>query len=150
MKVAVACDHGGFPIKDAVLETVWSTGHEAIDLGTFTPDMIDYPDITQRAGQAIQKGQAERAVVVCGSGVGACVAANKMQGIYAAICHDTYSAHQGVEHDNMNILCLGARIIGPELAKEIIAAFLHAQFSTVERYRRRFGKVQRMEKGEII
>ncbi|HVP20707.1 MAG TPA: RpiB/LacA/LacB family sugar-phosphate isomerase [Anaerolineaceae bacterium] len=150
MKVAVAVDHGGFPLKEAVLETVRSAGHEPIDLGTFTPDMIDYPEITQRAGHAIQQGQAERAVVVCGSGVGACVAANKMKGIYAAICHDTYSAHQGVEHDNMNILCLGARIIGPELAKELIAAFLQAQFSTVERYRRRFGEVQRMEKGETI
>jgi ribose 5-phosphate isomerase B len=150
MIVAVACDHGGFPLKEDVLETVRSAGHEPIDLGTFTPDMIDYPDITQRVGHAIQQGRAERAVVVCGSGVGACVAANKMKGIYAAICHDTYSAHQGVEHDNMNILCLGARIIGPELAKEIIAAFLQAQFSTGERYRRRFGKIQRMEKGETI
>jgi len=150
MKVAVACDHGGFPLKDTVLETVRAAGHEAIDLGTFTPEMIDYPDITQRAGLAIQDGRADRAVVVCGSGVGACVAANKMDGIYAAICHDTYSAHQGVEHDNMNVLCLGARIIGPELAAELIKAFLSAQFSEGERYRRRFHKIQRMEKGEQI
>lgn len=150
MKVAVACDHGGFPLKETVLETVRAAGHEAIDLGTFTPEMIDYPDITQRAGLAIQSGRADRAVVVCGSGVGACVAANKMTGIYAAICHDTYSAHQGVEHDNMNVLCLGARIIGPELAVELIKAFLAAQFSEGERYRRRFHKIQQIEKGEKI
>jgi ribose 5-phosphate isomerase B len=150
MNIAVACDHGGFPLKEVVLETVRLAGHQAIDLGTFTPEMDDYPDITQRAGRAIQDGHAQRAIVVCGSGVGACMAANKMHGIYAAICHDTYSAHQGVEHDNMNVLCLGARIIGVELAKELIVAFLAAQFSEGERYRRRFGKIQRMENGEII
>ena len=148
MKVAFACDHGGFPLKEIVLETIREAGDEPIDLGTFSPEMIDYPDITERAGRAIQEGKAERAVVICGSGVGACVAANKMDGIYAAICHDTYSAHQGVEHDNMNVLCLGARIVGPELAKELIKAFLAAKFLNDGRYLRRFGKIQKMEKGE--
>ncbi len=150
MKVAFACDHGGFPLKEIALESIREAGDEPMDLGTFTPEKIDYPDITERAGRAILDGRAERAVVICGSGVGACVAANKMDGIYAGICHDTYSAHQGVEHDNMNVLCLGARIVGPELAKELIKAFLSAKFLNEGRYLRRFGKIQKMEKGEML
>ncbi len=150
MKVAFACDHGGFPLKEVALETIREAGGEPVDLGAFSPAMDDYPDITEKAGRAIQDGKAERAVVICGSGVGASVAANKMTGIYAAICHDTYSAHQGVEHDNMNVLCLGARIVGPELAKELIKAFLSAQFLNGGRYLRRFEKVQKMEKGEPL
>jgi RpiB/LacA/LacB family sugar-phosphate isomerase len=150
MKVAFACDHGGFPLKEVALETIREVGDEPIDLGTFSPVMDDYPDITEKAGRAIQEGKAERAVVICGSGVGASVAANKMNGVYAAICHDTYSAHQGVEHDNMNVLCLGARIVGPELAKELIRAFLSARFINDGRYLRRFEKIQKMEKGESL
>ncbi len=150
MKVAFACDHGGFPLREVALETIREAGDEPIDLGAFSPVMDDYPDITEKAGRAIQEGRAERGVVICGSGVGASVAASKMKGIYAAICHDTYSAHQGVEHDNMNVLCLGARIVGPELAKELIRAFLSAQFFNDGRYLRRFGKIQKMEKGEPL
>ncbi len=150
MKIALACDHGGFPLKEIALESIREAGHEPIDLGTFSPEMDDYPDITEKAGRAIQEGRAGRAIVICGSGVGACVAANKMKGIYAGICHDTYSAHQGVEHDNMNVLCLGARIVGPELAKELIKAFLAAKFLNEGRYLRRFGKIQKIEKGESL
>ncbi len=150
MKVAFACDHGGFPLKEIALEVIREAGDEPIDLGTFSPAMDDYPDMVEKAGRAIQEGVAERGVVICGSGVGASVAANKMNGIYAAICHDTYSAHQGVEHDNMNVLCLGARIVGPELAKELIKAFLSASFFNEGRYLRRFEKIQKLEKGESL
>jgi ribose 5-phosphate isomerase B len=150
MIVAVAFDHGGFPLRETVLQTVESAGDEALDLGAFTLEMDDYPDYAEKLGRAIQEGKAERGILVCGSGVGACVAVNKMHGIYAAVCHDTYSAHQGVEHDNMNVLCLGGRIIGPELAKELIAAFLAARFSEETRFHRRFMKVQRLENGEKL
>jgi ribose 5-phosphate isomerase B len=145
MRVAVACDHGGFPLKDVVLEEVLALGHDPIDLGTFSCDCVDYPDFTEKAGLEIQTGHAERGIVICGSGVGACVAANKMKGIYAGVCHDTYSAHQGVEHDNINVLCLGARIIGPALAKELVGAFLNAHFSNEERYNQRLSKVRALE-----
>ena len=150
MIIAFACDHGGFPLREVALDTIRAAGNEPLDLGTFSPAMDDYPDMIEKAGRAIQEGKAERAVVICGSGVGASVAANKMNGIYAAVCHDTYSAHQGVEHDNMNVLCLGARIVGPELAKELIQAFLSAQFFNEGRYLRRFGKIQKMENGEHL
>jgi len=152
MKIAVACDHAGFPLKDVVLEAVRASGHEPLDLGTDSSEAVDYPDFTEKLGKAIQTGEAERGVLLCGSGVGACIAANKMQGVYAAICHDTYSAHQGVEHDDMNVLCLGARIIGPELVHELVAAFLAARFvgndPGQERHKRRVGKVRRIETGE--
>ena len=146
MKVAVAADHGGFILKELVIQAVRDAGHEPMDLGTFNPQSVDYSDYAQKAGGAILSGEAQRAVLLCGSGVGVCIAANKMPGIYAAICHDTYSAHQGVEHDNMNALCIGARIIGPELAKELVKAFLSAQFSDEPRFHRRADKVKRMEK----
>lgn len=145
MKIALACDHGGFPLKQDILQALHSAGHEALDLGTYSCDPVDYPDFAQKAGEALQTGTAERAIVMCGSGVGACIAANKMHGVYAGLCHDTYSAHQGVEHDNMNMLCLGARIIGPELAKEIVAAFLKAQYSNEERHNRRLAKLHAIE-----
>lgn len=145
MKIAVACDHGGFPLKPKVLEIVRAAGHEALDLGTDSADPVDYPDYAKAIGAAIQQGRAERGVLLCGSGIGACVAANKMKGIRAGVCHDTYSAHQGVEHDDMNVLCLGARIIGPELVPELVRAFLGAQFSGEERHMRRLGKVKAME-----
>jgi len=148
MIIAVAFDHGGFALKETVLQSVRNAGDEPLDLGAFTLEMDDYPDFAEKMGHSLQEGKAERGILVCGSGVGACVAVNKMHGIYAAICHDTYSAHQGVEHDNMNVLCLGGRIIGPEVAKELIAAFLSAKFSDEARFHRRFEMVQRMENGE--
>jgi ribose 5-phosphate isomerase B len=150
MKIAVACDHAGYPMKEIVLEAVRRAGHTPLDLGTDSPAPVDYPDYAERVGRAIQTGEAERGILVCGSGVGACIAANKMTGIYAGVCHDTYSAHQGVEHDDMNVLCLGARIIGPEPAREIVAAFLAAHFigqePGQERHARRVAKIRALEK----
>ncbi len=145
MKIAVAADHGGFPLKTKVIETIRAAGHEVLDLGTNSPDPVDYPDYAKALGEAIQQGNAERGVLLCGSGVGACVAVNKMHGIRGGICHDTYSAHQGVEHDDMNVLCLGARIIGPELIPELVRAFIGAKFTAEERHLRRVGKVMKME-----
>lgn len=146
MRVAVACDHGGFPLKGCVIEVIKKLGHEVLDLGTFNEERVDFPDFAWKAGRAVLDGQAERAVVICGSGVGASIAANKMKGIYAGLCHDTYSAHQGVEHDNMNVLCVGARIIGMELAAEIVRSFLGAEFLNSGNYLRRFEKIRQMEK----
>ncbi len=149
MKVAVACDHAGFPLKQIVLEAVRAAGHEPLDLGTNSTEAVDYPDFAEKAAHAILSGQAERGIMLCGSAVGANIAANKIRGIYAGICHDTYSAHQGVEHDDMNVLCLGARIIGPEPAREIVVAFLGARFvgndPGQERHNRRVGKVRKLE-----
>jgi ribose 5-phosphate isomerase B len=149
MKIAIACDHAGFPLKNTILEHVHSLGHDTIDLGTNSTKMVDYPDYAEKLGQALQAGRAERGILLCGSGTGACIAANKMKGIYASVCHDTYSAHQGVEHDDMNVLCLGARIIGPELVKEIVAAFLAARYvgqeAGEERHARRVGKTRKLE-----
>jgi len=150
MRIAVACDHGGFPLKKMIMETVHAQGHEPIDFGTFSQASVDYPDFVEKAGMAIQNNQADRAIIVCGSGVGACIAANKMKGLYASICHDTYSAHQGVEHDDMNVLCMGARIIGAELAREIVIAFLHAVFSNGERHVRRVQKTRLLEQKSFI
>lgn len=153
MRVAVAFDHAGFPLKAVVLEAVENAGHQPVELGTHGTLAVDYPDYAEKLGKAIQDGEAERGVLVCGSGVGACIAVNKMRGIYAAICHDTYSAHQGVEHDDMNVLCLGGRIIGPELVKEIVPAFLNARFigedPGEERHARRVGKVRAIERGNL-
>ena len=149
MKIAVATDHAGFPLKAAVLDTVRAAGHEVLDLGTNSTDPVDYPDYAEKLGRAIQSGQVERGILLCGSGVGASIAANKMKGVYAAVCHDTYSAHQGVEHDDMNLLCMGGRIIGPELVREIVEAFLKARFigenPGQERHKRRVQKVRRLE-----
>lgn len=145
MRIAIACDHGGFPLKRDIIQVVEQLGHQVLDLGTWDTKSVDYPDYAEKAGQAVQRGDADRAVVLCGSGVGACVAANKLKGVYASVCHDTYSAHQGVEHDNVNLLCLGARIVGSELAKEIVTAFLNATFSQDERFLRRFNKVKAIE-----
>lgn len=154
MKVAVACDHAGFPLKNVVLDAVRAAGHEVLDLGTNSAEAVDYPDFSEKLGQALQSGAAERGVLLCGSGVGACIAANKMQGVYSAICHDTYSAHQGVEHDDMNVLCLGARVIGPELVYELVSTFLAARFvgndPGQERHKRRVGKVRRIEAGQSV
>lgn len=149
MKIAIACDHAGFPLKRLVLETVHSLGHTALDLGTNSEDPVDYPDYAEKVGRALQRGKADRGILLCGSGVGACIAANKMRGVYACICHDTYSAHQGVEHDDMNVLCIGGRIIGPELAREIVSAFLSARFvgqdPGQERHARRVAKIRTLE-----
>jgi ribose 5-phosphate isomerase B len=154
MKIAVACDHAGFPLKDLVLLAVRAGGHEALDLGTFSAAAVDYPDYAEKLGKAIQSGQAGRGILLCGSGVGACIAVNKLDGVYAAICHDTYSAHQGVEHDDMNVLCLGARIIGPELVSELVSAFLSARFvgndPGQERHKRRVAKVRKIEAGKSV
>ncbi len=149
MKVAVGTDHGGFALRETVLHTVRAAGHEVLDLGAFDTQAVDYPDYAEKVGQAIQRGEAARGILLCGSGVGANIAANKLKGVYAAICHDTYSAHQGVEHDAMNVLCLGARVLGPEPAREIILAFLGARFvgndPGEERHARRTGKVRKLE-----
>ena len=145
-RVAVAADHGGFPLKADLSAWIASLGHEVLDLGAheFDPD-DDYPDFADAAAQAVASGQAQRAVILCGSGVGASVAANKIPGVRAAVCHDVYSAHQGVEHDDMNVLCIGARVVGIEVARELVAAFLSADMLPGERYRRRLQKVNAME-----
>ena len=147
MRVAVAFDHRGVKLRERVLEEVVRAGHEPVDLGTDAPEpRIDYPDKAREVGDAIRNGDAERAILVCGSGVGASVAASKLAGIRAAICHDTYSAHQGVEHDDMNVLSLGSEVIGAELAGEVIRTFLGAKFDGGERYVRRLEKIEEMEK----
>ena len=147
MRVAVAFDHRGVKLRERVLEEVVRAGHEPVDLGTDAPEpRIDYPDKAREVGDAIRNGEAERGILVCGSGVGASIAASKLAGIRAAICHDTYSAHQGVEHDDMNVLCLGSEVIGPSLATELVRAFLGAQFDGGERYVERLEKVAAMER----
>jgi ribose 5-phosphate isomerase B len=150
MRVAVASDHGGFDLKGKISKYIESLGYLVIDLGTDSPASVDYPDFAKRIGYAIRNDEAERGVLICGSGVGASIAANKIRGIYAAVCHDTYSAHQGVEHDNMNVLCLGARVVGEELAKELVGSFLSAQFlADEERHVRRVNKIYKLEEGNL-
>jgi ribose 5-phosphate isomerase B len=147
VKVAVAFDHRGVKLRERILEELVRGGHEPIDLGTDRPEpMIDYPDKAIEIGDAIRGGGAERAIFVCGSGVGASIAASKLPGIRAAICHDTYSAHQGVEHDDMNVLCIGSGVVGPDLAAELVTTFLGARFDGGERYVRRLAKIEEMEK----
>ena len=150
MKIAVGCDHGGFPLKEVVIESVKAAGHEVIDVGTYSADAVDFPDFTKKVGEKIQNDEAERGILICGSGIGASIAANKMRGIYASICHDTYSAAQGVQHDAMNVLCLGGRVIGPELVKVLVPAFLNANYQGDneggERLARRVNKIKAMEK----
>jgi ribose 5-phosphate isomerase B len=146
MKVACAFDHAGFPLKRLVLDTVSGQGDEPIDLGTNSTDPVDYPDIALAAAEAVRKGEAERAVVVCGSGAGVSVAACKVPGVRATPAHDTYTAHQCVEHDDVNVLCLGARVVGPALAADVIRAFLGATFTGEERHVRRLGKIAAIER----
>jgi ribose 5-phosphate isomerase B len=147
MRVAVAFDHRGVKLRERLLEELAALGHEAVDLGTDKPEpRIDYPDKAREVAAAIRVGDAERALFVCGSGVGAAVAVNKVAGIRAAICHDTYSAHQGVEHDDMNVLCIGSEVVGPELAAELARSFLAARFDGGERYVRRLEKIEAMER----
>ncbi len=147
MKVAVGCDHAGYLLKEDVLRAVRAAGHEPLDLGTYSTDPVDYPDFAEKVGRAVQQGEAWRGIIICGSGVGAAVAANKMRGVRAGICHDTYSAHQSVEHDDVNVLALGSRVIGPALAAEVVVAFLGAVFSGEARHRRRLRKVLALEAG---
>jgi ribose 5-phosphate isomerase B len=145
--VALAGDHWGVAMKAELLDGLRAAGHEPIDLGADDATPSDYPVFARRVGEALRAGRAERGIIICGSGVGVCVAANKIDGIRAGMCHDTYSAHQGVEHDDMNVLCLGARIVGPALAAELVAAFLAARLNTTEeRYVRRLRMVEEMER----
>ncbi len=146
MRIVVGADHRGYELKDEIGAALKQAGHEVLDVGTHGADSVDYPDYARAIGGALTDGRAERGVLVCGSGVGASIAANKIRGVRAALCHDTYSARQGVEHDDMNVLCLGARVIDSELALELVRAFLDARLSDEERYRRRLEKVAEMER----
>jgi ribose 5-phosphate isomerase B len=146
MKVACAFDHAGFPLKQLVMDTVVAAGHEPVDLGTFSTDPVDYPDTARAAADAVLSGSAERAVLVCGSGAGVAVAACKFPGVRAATAHDTYTGHQCVQHDDVNVLCLGGRVVGPALAGEIISAYLGAEFTGEERHVRRLSKIAAIER----
>jgi RpiB/LacA/LacB family sugar-phosphate isomerase len=146
MQIAIGADHAGFTMKEDLAAQIRKLGHDVLDLGAYKADSSDdYPDFAEAVGKAIIEGKAERGVLICGSGVGVSVAVNKFPGIRAAVCHDAYSAHQGVEHDNMNVLVLGSRIIGSELARELVRSYLAAQFSGEERHRRRLAKVDAIE-----
>ena len=145
MRVVVGSDHAGFPLKEEVAGCLRAEGHEVIDVGTHSTAPADYPDSAEAVGNAVREGKAERGVLICGSGVGASAAANKLPGIRAAICHDAYSAHQGVEHDDMNVLVLGGRIVGPALALELVRTFVAAQFSHEDRHVRRLQKLTALE-----
>lgn len=145
MWVALGCDHGGFPLKSRLRAVVEAAGHSVIDCGTDSDCSVDYPDFARKVGETLLSGQADRGILLCGSGVGISVAANKIPGIRAGVCHDTYSAHQGVEHDDMNVLCIGARIVGEELAVELVRAFLGANFTNEDRHVRRLNKVLAIE-----
>ncbi len=146
MKIAIGSDHGGFLLKNVMVKFLDEKAYKILDLGAHSPEPSDYPDFAKAVSEAILTGKAERGILICGSGVGASVAANKFPGIRAAVCHDTFSAHQGVEDDDMNVLCLGERVIGPELAKEITLRFLTAGFSGAERHIRRLKKLKQIEK----
>jgi len=147
MRIVAGADHRGFELKDTLAAALRASGHEVLDIGTNGPASVDYPDIALDVAREIQEGRAERGIIVCGSGVGAAIAANKMRGIRAGICHDTYSAHQGVEHDDMNVLSMGSRVVGEDLAVEIVKAFADARFSGEERYVRRLAKVAEITGG---
>ncbi len=146
MRIAVGSDHAGFALKQDLAAYLRELGHQVLDVGTHSTAPVDYPDYAEAVGNAVLDGRADRAVLICGSGVGASVAANKLPGIRAGLCHDTYSAHQGVEHDDMNVLVMGSRVIGTELARELVRAFLGATFSGEERHRRRLAKVIALER----
>jgi ribose 5-phosphate isomerase B len=150
VRVAVAFDHRGVKLRESILADLTALRHETVDLGVDAPEPpVDYPDLARKLGETLIAGDAERGILVCGSGVGASVAASKLAGVRAAVCHDTYSAHQGVEHDDMNVLCLGSEIVGAELAGELVRAFLGARFDGGERYVRRLEKIEAMEKERI-
>jgi ribose 5-phosphate isomerase B len=145
MKVVIGSDHAGFELKNATGDLLRGLGHAVLDVGAFNQNPSDYPDFAEAVGRAVLGGKAERGVLICGSGVGASVAANKLTGIRAAVCHDAYSAHQGVEHDDMNVLVLGSRIVGVKLAEDLVRAFLGANFTHEERHERRLAKIKAME-----
>ena len=145
MKIAIASDHAGFPLKEEVRDYVRKLGHEIQDLGAYNTDPSDYADFAVLVGKALISGTAERGILICGSGVGVCIAANKMPGVRAGMCHDTYSAHQGVEHDDMNVLVLGSRIVGVKLAEDLVKAYLAAKFTNEDRHVRRLAKVKALE-----
>jgi len=145
MKLVVGSDHAGFQLKNETASLLKSLGHDVLDVGAYDERPSDYPDFAEAVGRAVLDGRAERGVLICGSGVGASVAANKLVGIRAGMCHDTYSAHQGVEHDNMNVLVLGSRVVGIKLAEDLVKAFLGAQFTREERHVRRLAKVKALE-----
>lgn len=146
MRIGIGADHGGFQLKNDLVPWLQAQGHEVFDLGARQFDPADdYPDITEAVARLVASGRAQRGIIICGSGVGACIAANKIPGVRACLCHDTYSAHQGVEHDDLTVLCLGARVVGIEVAKELVTAFLDARFSSLPQYRRRLGKVLALE-----
>lgn len=147
MRIVVGADHRGYELKNAIAAHLRAAGHAVMDVGANSGDPVDYPDVAAAAGTAVRDGRAERGVLVCGSGVGAVIAANKLRGVRAGLCHDTYSAHQGVEHDDMNMVCMGSRVVGEDLALEIVDAFVGAKFSGEERHRRRLAKVQALEEG---
>lgn len=146
MRIAIAADHAGWPLKEELVRHLRTRGHDLLDLGTNSADPVDYPDYAAAVAERVTNGVVERGIVVCGSAAGACIAANKVPGVRAAACHDTYTAHQSVEHDDVNVLCLGARVIGLELAREIVDAWAGARFTGEERHRRRLEKVQALER----
>lgn len=149
MKIAIGTDHAGFPLKATVVDAIRAHGHEIVDCGAYQIEPgDDYPDFAAAVARAVLEGKAERGVLICGSGVGASVAANKFRGIRAALCHDTFSAHQGVEDDDMNVIAVGARVVGPSLAAELVGAFLRAEFSGAERHVRRLRKIQSFENSQ--
>ncbi|HUI75211.1 MAG TPA: ribose 5-phosphate isomerase B [Candidatus Acidoferrum sp.] len=150
MKIVIGSDHAGFALKNAMGDLLRSLGHTVLDVGAFNENPSDYPDFSEAVGRAVLDGKAERGVLICGSGVGASVACNKLIGIRAAVCHDSYSAHQGVEHDDMNVLVLGSRIIGVKLAEDLVKTFLGAQFTNEERHRRRLAKVHALEEKYMV
>ncbi|HTP30853.1 MAG TPA: ribose 5-phosphate isomerase B [Candidatus Acidoferrales bacterium] len=146
LAVAVGGDHAGFPLKAPIIEFLRSQGHSVEDCGSYDPAPVDFPDITRAVGERVRDGRAARGILVCGTGVGACIAANKMAGIRASVCHDVYSAHQSVEHDDVNVACIGAQVIGLKAAEDCLSAFLAARFSTAEEFRRRVAKLAEMER----
>jgi ribose 5-phosphate isomerase B len=147
MKIVVGSDHAGYPMKAGLLDFLREAGHEVLDVGSYDPAPVDFPDIARKVAAAITSGRCERGLMVCGTGVGAAIGANKMKGIRAAVCHDVHSAHQSVEHDDVNVMCIGAQIVGPWLARDLIAAYLQARFSTAEEFRRRVAKLADMDDG---
>lgn len=149
MKIVIGSDHAGFSYKTQIKTLLEEKGIEVTDVGAYSSDSVDYPDIAKAAGEKMQTGDFDKAILICGSGVGVCVAVNKMKGLRAGICHDTYSAYQGVEHDDMNVLCMGERIIGIQTAKEIVEQFIKAEFSQVDRHKRRLNKVLDIEREQM-
>lgn len=145
MRLVIGSDHAGWMLKGAVIDHIRSLGHEVIDVGSYDDKPVDFPDIARQVAAQVTSGEAERGIMVCGTGVGASIAANKMKGIRAAVCHDIHSAHQSVEHDDVNVMCIGAQIIGPWLAQDLVTAYLAAEFSTDEDFRRRVEKLHRMD-----